>query len=102
GVDGAADRLAGRLAVRLGAGGMTPLSLTVDGVQSLADYARVSKYLASLTPVQQLDVSRVDNGQVTFQLKLDGAAGALDQAIALGSVLHPVAGGPARTYRLSP
>ncbi|MEJ2646488.1 MAG: DUF2066 domain-containing protein [Gammaproteobacteria bacterium] len=101
GIDGAADRLAARLAVSPGSGGQTQLSLTVDGVQSLADYARVSKYLASLTPVQQLDITRVDGSQVTFGLELDGATGTLDQAIALGSVLQPVSGSDS-TYRLSP
>ncbi|HKJ09405.1 MAG TPA: DUF2066 domain-containing protein [Gammaproteobacteria bacterium] len=101
GVGGAADRLAARLAVSPGSGGQTQLSLTVDGVQSLADYARVSKYLSSLTPVQQLAVKRVDGSQVTFDLDLDGATGTLDQAIALGSVLQPVSGSDS-SYRLSP
>lgn len=102
GINGAADRLAAKLAVQPGAGGTTQLTLTVENVQSLADYARVSKYLASLAPpVQQVGVSRVDGSKATFALELDGAPGTLDQALALGSVLQPVSGS-ADTYRLSP
>jgi len=102
GVNGAAERLASRLAVRPGAGGEQAVSLTVEGVHSLQDYSRVTHYLSSLTPVQNLAVTRLDGGRLGLSLQLEGDPGTLDQYLALGEVLNKVPDSPQRVYRLRP
>ena len=67
-------------------------SLVVEGVEGLEDYARVSKYLASLTPVDEVQVSRVNGQEVEFSLTLNSQERTLLQVITLGRVLQAVEG----------
>ena len=77
-------------------------SLLVEGVQGLEDYARVSKYLASLTPVEQVQVARVNGREVEFSLNLNSEERNLLQVITLGRVLQAIEDPSTWRFRLNP
>lgn len=77
-------------------------SLLVEGVQGLEDYARVSKYLASLTPVEQVQVARVNGREVEFTLNLNSEERNLLQVITLGRVLQAIEDPSTWRFRLNP
>lgn len=68
-------------------------TLTVEGIRGVEDYARVSGYLASLTPVDRVHVARVTDQEVQFELTLSAQERSLLQVITLGRVLQ-AAGDP--------
>lgn len=74
-----------RLSVGI-SGGVTYLS--IKGMQSAADYARVSSYLESLSIVQAADVLALHAGKLTYRIELRGDASQLEQTINLGNVLE--------------
>jgi hypothetical protein len=80
----------------------TVRSLVVEGVQGLEDYARVSKYLASLTPVDQVQVARVTGQELEFSLTLRSEERNLLQLITLGRVLQAIEEPSAWRFRLIP
>ena len=87
GVSGAIEVLASRYAPVAGEqAGLLPV--TIVDVRTLRDYARVTRYLKSLQQVEQVQVSRVDADQVTFELDVEGGPEAIAQTIALGNVLQ--------------
>lgn len=95
-----AEWLAQRYAVvATGAGART---LVVDNVRDLDDYARVSDYLASLSPVERVDVRRVSGDEVEFNLALSADESSLRKLIALGRTLQPGADPLAWQFRLNP
>lgn len=61
--------------------------VVVAGIGDVAAYARVTRYLESLSPVVAVAVERVDGDEVTFALELRASAAQLERAIALGSRL---------------
>ena len=101
-IDEVANRMASQLAVRSTSGGSARLHITVEGVNSLADYARASRYLASLTAVRDVSVNAINADQVDFSIDLQGDAYALDRAVGVGRVLRPLSTEPQRVYRLLP
>jgi hypothetical protein len=76
--------------------------LVVDGVRNLDDYARVSRYLASLSPVDRVDVAGVTDQEVEFNLKLSADERNLQQLIALGRVLQRTDDPTAWRFHLHP
>jgi hypothetical protein len=100
GLGDAAEWLAVRYAVVSGDSGMR--SLVVEEVSSLEDYARVSAYLASLSPVDKVSVLHVEDREVEFNLKLSADASSLQQLITLGRVLQPIDTDAPWRYRLNP
>lgn len=86
GVTGATERLAQRYAMIATQAGMR--ALVVDGVRNLDDYARVSAYLTALDPVDRVDVLRVTDQEIEFNLKLRADERKLQQLITLGRVLR--------------
>lgn len=112
GVDGAADRLASRLAASADGVGRTSATLVVSDIHSVESYARTVEYLTGLSVVARVEVIRVQGASVTFRLDLHGDPRTLEQAIALGSVLTaapvmplagPASGGESvLSYRLLP
>lgn len=99
GVSGAIEVLASRYAPVAGeVAGLLPV--TVGDVRNLRDYARVTRYLQSLQPVGQLQVTRVAADQVTFELDVKGGPEAIAQTIALGNVLRPYQPVPAANGEL--
>jgi hypothetical protein len=100
GIDEASEWLANQYAVV--ATDQAVRSLLVEGVQDLGDYARVSKYLASLTPVEQVQVARVNGREVEFSLNLNSDERNLLQVITLGRVLQAIEEPSAWRFRLNP
>ncbi len=72
------------------------LRVTVEGVRSLADFARVEGYLQSLQQVKHVRVRQLGAGRVDFGLALQGSPEGVAQTIALGQMLAPAAA-PAET-----
>ncbi|MFQ5643220.1 MAG: DUF2066 domain-containing protein [Thiogranum sp.] len=87
GIAGAADWLAVQYAVMSADASLR--SLVVEGVRNLEDYARVSRYLASLAPVEVVQVARVSGEEVEFNLQLRAAERNLRQVLTLGKLLRP-------------
>jgi len=100
GIDNVADNLASRLAVTDSGTLGNRVNVTVEDINTLAAYARVTKYLASLTAVRQLQVVQVAGTSVDYDLQLNGSLQGLTQTITIGSVLEPAAGDAPGTYRL--
>ncbi len=110
GIGGAAGRLAERFA---GTGAGTDpagLEVAVSGVAALADYLRVAAYLASLSPVDGVDLLEASPERVRFRLRARGGAKAIERAVLLGDTLAPSEGPAGRDredgrvlrYRLVP
>jgi hypothetical protein len=100
GIAEAAEWLAVRYAVV--AADESVRTLVVEGVRNLEDYARVSKYLASLAPVERAQVARVSDQEVEFKLQLSAAERNLLQVITLGKLLQPDGDPSTWRFRLNP
>ena len=100
GIDNVADNLASRLAVTDSGMIGNRVDITVDDINSLADYARVTEYLGSLTAVRQLQVVQVAGSSVDYALQLNGTQQGLKQTIVIGTVLEPVASESPGSYRV--
>lgn len=100
GIASAAQWLAQRYAVVATTAGVR--SLVVDDVRTLDDYARVSAYLASLSPVDRVGVGRVQQHSVEFDLALSADERNLQQLIGLGRILQRVDDPALWHYRLQP
>ena len=101
GVDTLGDALARRFADPMMLAVADKFDLTVLGVQSVIDYARVLKYLESLDAVTDLFVRSIDNQHVRFEVTAQGGRPALAQSISFGEVLAPV-NDQADAYQLLP
>ncbi len=98
GLRGTAERLAVRYAVVSGESGLR--SLVVEEIDSLEDYARVSDYLGSLSPVDKVSVLRAEDHEVEFNLELGADEGSLLQLITLGRLLQPASADDLWRFRL--
>jgi hypothetical protein len=92
GVEGSADALAMRFSQIVDPERGSVLSLRVDDVRTLADYARLLSYLDALSGVTAVQVAEVEPQTVTCRLTLEMGAGAVARTIGLGSTLAAVAG----------
>lgn len=99
GVDALADALARHFADPSMLAAADRLTMTVLGVRSAEDYARLANYLSSLDTVGNLFVTGVDNQAIRFELTALGGRAALGRSIAFGQVLAPVPAA-ADTYQL--
>ena len=82
------DQLANQLAERYALDSSTGMiTLQVDSIDSLEDYAGISDYLASLTPVLDSVAVKVEGDQVTFRLSIEGQPQQLVETIALDEKL---------------
>jgi hypothetical protein len=77
-------------------------ALVVDNVRNLGDYAKLSRYLASLSPVDRVDVLRVVDQEVEYSLRLNADERNLLQLIALGRVLQRTADPAGWRFHLNP
>jgi len=101
GIDDTADILASRFTIAGGsATGHGMVSIEITGLNSLADYARVSTYLKALSPVLDLQVNRVDGPNLQCDLRLNGSLQDLNRIVAIGTVLEPVQGAMPGSYRI--
>lgn len=102
GVDGLANLLASRFVQSVGTQGTATVSIQVRGVNNAAQYARVLKYLRSLSPVTDVEVNQVEPGKVLFTVTTHGGKVALQQTITLGRIMEAVNDGGANVYQLLP
>ncbi len=100
GIDNVADSLASRLAVTDSGTLGNRVSITVEDINTLAAYARVTDYLESLTAVRQVQVVQVAGTSVDYDLQLHGSLQGLTQTIIIGTVLEPDAGVTPGSYRV--
>jgi hypothetical protein len=61
----------------------------VTGVPTLRDYAKVSDYLKSLAVIEDLQVLRIQPGEVKFRVTVKGGKAVLRQTLSLGTLLVP-------------
>lgn len=88
GPDDVADFFAGRLATS--ADSSSEILLSVDDVNSLDGYGRLSAYLDNLDLVDELSVDRIREDRVVFRLKIRGDTDRLMRSIALQRILQPI------------
>ena len=58
-----------------------PAVVRVTGVQTLADYATVTRVLGAASGVRRVDVTEAEGSIVTFRVLVRGGSAALDQAL---------------------
>lgn len=92
GIGVATDHIASRYAVFSGGFDNARLLLRVHQLNSVEDYAKAARYLASLPPVKHVYASEVQPGQVDFHIELSGNEDDLKRSIALGRMLTPHSG----------
>lgn len=100
GMDDTADQLASRFAVANQGAGASVVRISVDGVRTLAAYARINEYLNSLTSVMAVQVEQLTGSQVQYSLQLNGSLPDLTRTVSIGTVLEPVASEVPGSYRL--
>jgi hypothetical protein len=100
GIDDAADIMASQFAVASGNAGNGGVTIEISGVDSLADYARINTYLASLTSVAGMQLVQVNGPSLTYKLQLNGNLQDLTRTVAIGSVLEPEMGGMPGSFRI--
>ena len=66
------------------------LALQVNDVQTLEEYARVTKYLGSLAAVARVQLVRVEGMNLVFRVEVQGGAQRLTSDLRLGTTLAPV------------
>ncbi len=88
--------------------GQSRLLVRVEGVADLADYARVSAYLAGLPTVRSSELQAASGQALEFSLAVQGGVPGLNQVVALDRVLEPAvaetvaAASGTAVYRLRP
>lgn len=90
GVDDTADQLASRFAGANNGDSSSAVSISVNGINSLAAYARVNEYLASLSAVTGFQVELINGPEVQYGLRLNGGLRELTHTVSIGTVLEPV------------
>ncbi len=88
GMQNAMDVVVSRFAPLAGEDTQTSVLLHVDDINTVFDYARVSRYLKALTPVEAIQPVQVKPTAVLFRLRLRGGAHSLRQALSLGGLLR--------------
>ena len=100
GIDDTADQLASKFAVVQNGGSVGSVKITVSGVDSLADYARLSAYLTGLTAVTRVQTERVSGAEIDYMLSVNGTLDDLTRTVRIGTVLEPIVGDMPGQYRL--
>jgi hypothetical protein len=100
GMEDVADILARRFAVTGGAPSGGFVNITVNGIQTLAAYARTSQYLGSLSSVSKVEVDELTPGGVQYALQVSGSLDDLTRTVSIGTVIEPEPGGLPGTFRL--
>jgi hypothetical protein len=99
GVNELADRLASQY-VNAVSTGTEVLELTVSNINDLDGYAKTLSYLESLQAVSEVQVKKVTEGKVLFEVISHGGVTAINQTIALGKTLELVSNSEQLNYRL--
>ncbi len=90
GIDNATDQIASQFAVLDSGVDEGDLIVQVEGIEQLDDYARVNRYLSSLSQVKHVFATQVEGQQVQFNVDLSGDKDDLQRVISLGKTLLPV------------
>lgn len=102
GIDWAADQLAAVFAVSYYGVPDQAVSVAVEGVLSLTDYARSHAYLSRLSTVETVQLVQLTGGRAEYRVELQGDIGSFERALAFGGVLVPDNEMGERVYRLQP
>ncbi len=107
GMDGLADLLASRYAVK--AGGVTAsYRMAISQVNSLADYDRSRQYLRNISLISAFRLLSISRGRVVYQIDLRGDVDDLERALKLehrllpDNAARPLAVGALKTNVISP
>ena len=100
GIEDVADILVSRYAMDGGGRGGNRLNITVHGVETLAAYARINRYLSSLSSVSEVQVGLLTPAGVDYTLQADGSLEDLTRTVSIGTVLEPEFGGMPGSFRL--
>jgi hypothetical protein len=100
GIDDTADILASRFAVSQAGSNVSSVNISVTGVDSLSDYARLSEYLSGLTAVTGVQVEKVTGTDIRYVLQLNGSMEGLVHTVTIGTVLEPLASDMPGRFRL--
>ena len=100
GIDDVADILASRYAVDGSGRGGNTLSISVNGIETLAAYARINRYLSSLSSVSNVQVGLLTPAGVDYTLRADGSLEDLTRTVSIGTVLEPDLAGMPGSFRL--
>jgi hypothetical protein len=95
GIAGAADHLAKRYALVLTADAANSMTLAVENIATVDDYARALRYLQSLDPVAAVQIARVEGDVVSYRLKVRGEVRDVLRSIGWGKTLTPAEQGGA-------
>lgn len=90
-VDALAEHFSREFAVAAPLAGGDGVAMLIENVRSLEDYSRVLSYLGNLSVVKAAHLVQVDGETLQLRLELNGTSRALEQTIALGRQLEPVA-----------
>lgn len=88
GMNAMADTLSQRLAVVESIGALGGLQVSVEGVNTLEDYARLQRYFANLSLLQGYRLVLAQPNHTVYQVRLSGDASDVGRVIALGDVLE--------------
>ena len=66
------------------------IQVVIDNIHDYRAYQKALAYLKKLNPVRQIQIIEVAADRVIYQLQLEGGARALQQAVAVDSLLQPV------------
>ena len=102
GVNEMADTLGQQFAQVEGQEGLDRIKVVVSDIQSLEQYARTAKYLASLDIVDSVQATEVGQNQVAFLLLLRGQIQSFKQATVYGETLAADDSQPAQQADASP
>jgi hypothetical protein len=96
GVNGAVDALAGRAQEDTASLAEVDAVVEVDGVNSLADYASVTRLLGEVPGVRKTNLEEANSGAAIFRVQIRGGADVLDRALANSGRLVRSGGQPGR------
>jgi hypothetical protein len=106
GIERLADNLAARYAkvtpVAVAVAGDNGVVLSVNGVRTVRDYARVLSYMEGLDGVSRVAVIGVDANALQLAVEARAGQAVVAQMISLGRTLIPVLGASSPEYRLQP
>lgn len=89
-IDGAASVLSTKYAQIVDESTRDAFFITVKGVNSLADYARIARYLTSLASVEHASAVQFDASNTIYRLDINGVEQGVVRTIDLGNVLVAV------------
>jgi uncharacterized protein len=98
GINELTDRLASQY-VNTFSSGTEVLQLTVSNINNLDAYAKTLSYIESIQAVTEVQVKKVTENEVLFEVISHGGVNAINQTIALGKTLELVSNNEQLQYR---